>query len=221
MNKRIALLALALAAAPLAASADELGYTYVEGGYQRLDIDNLGEGNGGAINASLAITDNLHVFGGYSRVSEETTITLDPAFAALQLDVDANWYRAGLGFNHGLGESVDLVVRGAYERVHLDVGVSDGVSSGSGDGKADGWSVEAGVRGLLAPRFEGWAMAGYADVSTMDLLGQSVETDEGEDDQAYGRVGAQFKMTPVWGVVGEARVSDEFNQYFLGLRASF
>lgn len=221
MNQRIALLALALAAAPLAASADELGYTYVEGGYQRLDIDGLGEGNGGAINASLAITDQLHVFGGYSRQSEETTLAIDPQAGALRLDADVNWYRAGLGFHEGLGERIDLVMRGAYERVHLDLGVSDDTGSAAGDAKADGWSFESGVRGLLAPRFEGWALAGYADVSNLDVLGDSVETDEDHDDQVYGRIGARYAITPMWGVVGEARVSDEFNQYFLGLRASF
>lgn len=222
MNKRIALLALALAAAPLAASADELGYTYIEGGYQQLDIDDLGEGNGAAINASLAITDKLHVFGGYSRQSEEATGFLGSSFDPVRVEVDINWYRAGLGFNHGFNDRVDLVVRGAYERAHLDVSLHDEFGSfGSGDGKADGWSVEAGVRGLLASRFEGWALAGYADISTVELMSRGVDTDESEDDQAYGRIGAQFKITPVWGVVGEARVSDEFNQYFLGLRASF
>lgn len=221
MNKRIALLALALAAAPLAAPADELGYTYIEGGFQRLDIDNLGEGNGAAVNASLAITDKLHLFGGYSRQSEESTLAVDPDFGTVGLDTDLNWYRVGLGFNHSFNDRLDLVVRGAYERMHADFDVDTGNASGGFDGKAEGWSAEVGLRSLLAERFEGWASVGYADLGDVELAGVDLDTDEGEDDQVYGRVGAQFNITPMWGVVGEARVSDEFNQYFLGLRASF
>lgn len=222
MNKRIALLALALAAAPLAAPAEELSYSYIEGGYQRLDIDDIAEGNGGALNASLAITDKLHVFGGYSRHTEETTLAVDPAFGELRLDTDINLYRVGLGFNHSFNERLDLVVRGAYERAHADFAASDDVGgSGSFDGKVEGYSAEAGVRSLLADRFEGWALVGYADLGDVELAGEDFDTDENEDDQVYGRLGAKFAITPVWGVVGEARVSDEFNQYFLGLRASF
>lgn len=213
MKKQIAL-ALALATASFAASAGDLSYNSVELGYQRTDIDDLGEGDGFALNGSVALSESLHLFGGYARQSEETS-------GDVRLDVDLNTYRVGLGYNLALSERLDLVARGAYERVHGDVRATNGVESFSADGKADGYSAEVGVRGLLADNFEGWAFAGYADVSSINALGETIETDEGEDDQFYGRVGAQWKFSPTWGLVGETRLSDEYNQYFVGLRASY
>ena len=219
--KHLRLLAALLVALPCAAHAAEpLSSTFIEPGYQRTDLDGGGTGDGAAVSASLALGSKLHLFGSYARQSDETTWS-DPGFGDIYVDTDVNSYRVGLGFNHAFNERLHLVVRGAYEREHVDMSFSDGFNSFKIDGRADGWSAEAGVRGLLADTLEGWAMAGYADVSTADVMGESVDTDEDEDDQAYGRLGGQWHFTRGWGVVGEARLSSDFNQYFLGMRASF
>lgn len=217
MKKQLAL-AVVLATASFGATADELSYNYVDLGYQQSDIDDLGDGDGAVVNASVALGESLHLFGSYARQSAEERLFIEDLDDTATLDIDINTYRIGLGYNHAFNERLDLVVRGAYERQHFDVSIAD---IGSGDGKADGYSAEVGVRGLLADRFEGWAMAGYADVGSINVEGESIDGDEGDDDQVYGRLGAQFKFNDTWGIVGETRLSDDYNQYSIGLRASF
>lgn len=217
--KNALVLALALATTPLAATAGGPGYTYAELGWQQTDVDDIGEADGPAFNASVALGENVHLFGGYARQDAEERLFVPELDDTIDLRVDADLYRVGLGYNHSLGERVDLVLRGAYERQHFDVGVR-GLDVRV-DGKSDGWSAEAGVRGLLAERFEGWAAVGYADIGSINLEGESLGTDESEDDEVYGRLGAQFMWNANWGVVGEARVGDDVQQLFVGVRGTF
>ncbi|HEY4556154.1 MAG TPA: Ax21 family protein, partial [Lysobacter sp.] len=72
----------------------------------------------------------------------------------------------------------------------------------------NGYSVEAGVRGALAPNFEGYALAGYED-------GRRYDGD------FYGRVGAQVKFSPMWGLSGDVKFSDGDTQLFIGPRITF
>lgn len=212
-------LALALATTPLAANAGELGYTYAELGWQQTDIDGFDTADGPALNASVALGERFHLFGGYARQDAQADLFVPELGEAVELQLDTDVYRIGLGWNHALTERADLVLRGAYERTHLDLGVAgfDEVV----DGKGDGWSAEAGVRGLLAERFEGWAALGYADATSFNVAGETVGTDEGQDDEVYGRLGAQFMWNANWGVVGEARLADDAHQLFLGVRGTF
>ncbi|GAB3344784.1 outer membrane beta-barrel protein [Lysobacter tyrosinilyticus] len=144
MNKKF-LLALSLAAAlPFTASAaDGLSYNYVEGGYSNTHRDRSVDTDGWNLNGSAAISDNFHVFGGYT--SEE--------YDGLPIEMD-HW-RAGLGYNRPIAGNTDLLARVAYE--------NDKVEAGSFTDRRDGYSTEVGVRSALAPHFEGYALAGYED----------------------------------------------------------
>jgi Ax21 family sulfation-dependent quorum factor len=175
-----------LAALPFAASAaDGVSYTYVEGGYTATNSDG-GDADGWAINGSGAIAPNFHVFGGYSNQEIDGT------------NIDFDQWRLGLGYNHEINSSVDLLTRIAYEK--FDAG---------SNADFDGWSVEAGVRGAFTPNLEGYALAGYEDY------------DHGIDGEFYGRLGAQVKFNPTWGISGDVKFVDSDTQYFIGPRASF
>lgn len=185
--KRTLLALTLLAALPFAASAAEgVSYSFVEGGWTQTDLGNSGtDAKGFAIRGSGAIAPNFHVFGDYSKQEIDDT------------DFDFDQWRLGVGYHQELNTRVDLVTNVAYEKFDAGNGLD-----------FDGYSVEAGVRGALAPNFEGYALAGYED------------SDEFDGD-FYGRVGAQVKFNPTWGINGEVKFADGDRQYFIGPRISF
>lgn len=141
------LLALAfLAALPFAApAADTISYNYVEGGYAKTEGD-LADADGFALNGSVAIAPNFHLFGGWSNQEIDGTN-----------GADFDRWRFGVGYNRTLSPNLDLVTRAAYEK--FDAGrVLD----------VDGYSTEVGVRGAVNPYFEGYAMAGWEDFEQVD-----------------------------------------------------
>jgi len=190
--KRSLLALTLLAALPFAASAaDNVSYNYIEGGYIGTNTDSFGsfrdapDSDGWSVGGSGAIAPNFHVFGNYS--SQE----FDHNFG----DVDR--WRLGVGYNHEINSSVDLLTRVAYEKAEFD------------NIDFDGWSVEAGVRAGLTPNLEAYALAGYEDY------------DQGVDGEFYGRVGAQVKFNQMWGLNGEVKFVDGYTEYFVGPRVSF
>ena len=56
---------------------------------------------------------------------------------------------------------------------------------------------------------EGYLLAGYQDY------------DGGIDGEFYGRLGAQVKFNPMWGISAEVMSIDGDNRFFIGPRASF
>lgn len=183
-----------LAALPMAASAQSVSYNYVEAGYAGINTD-TGDADGFAINGSGAIAPNFHIFGGYSQQELDRT------------NIDIDLWRVGLGYNHAISPSADLVTRVAYEK--FDAGRD--IFGNSLD--ADGWSVEAGIRGAMAPALEGYAMAGFEDG---DAIGGGAR-----DGEFYGRLGAQVKFNPMWGINGDVKFVDGDTQFFVGPRITF
>ena len=136
--KRQLLALAALSVMPFAASAAELSYSYVEAGYNLVDVDPRIEG--GALNGSFAITENFSVFGGYALGDiHNTGISVERA-------------RVGGGYNLGVFGNTDLVVRAGYQRTDTDLASSEAL---------DGYFAEVGLRGQLNPNFEGYILAGY------------------------------------------------------------
>ena len=184
-----------LAALPLAATAAEgVSYNDVEGGYAGTETDG-GDADGWAVNGSGAIAPNFHLFGGYSNQEIDDT------------NIDFDQWRVGVGYNHEVSPRADLVTRVAYEK--FDAG-RDILGN---DLDADGWSVEAGVRGSLTPALEGYAMAGFEDG---DAIGGG-----DRDGEFYGRLGAQVKFNPMWGINGDVKFIDGDTQFFVGPRITF
>ncbi|WP_374012811.1 Ax21 family protein [Pseudoxanthomonas koreensis] len=108
--------------------------------------------------------------------------------------IDFDQYRLGVGYNREIAPRADLVTRVAYEKFDAGSGFD-----------YDGWSAEVGVRGALASNFEGYVMAGYED-------------GDAYDGEFYGRLGAQVKFSPSWGVSGDVKFVDGDTQWLVGPR---
>lgn len=139
MMKKLIALAL-FAVAPVTLVAQELNYSFVEGGYYRTDISGLPDADGWGVGASAALGSNFHMFGNWSNQEFDHS------------SVDFDSYRVGFGYRHGLSDRTDLVARLSYERVDFGYGID-----------AEGYTAEVGLRASLAPKFEGSIFAGYAD----------------------------------------------------------
>ena len=182
----------ALTLSAAASAAEGVSYNYVEAGYIGTNTDG-GDADGFAINGSGAIAPNFHIFGGYSGQKTDDFVVGPTRFEG----VDVDQWRAGLGYNHEISPAADLVTRIAYEKAEVQ-----------GGGSVDGYSVEAGVRGALMPNLEGYALAGYEDGDEFD-------------GDFYGRVGAQVKFNPTWGISGDVKFADGDTQVFIGPRITF
>lgn len=102
--------------------AGGFSYSYLEASYSRADYDGFGgDADGFGIGASVAISDQFHLFGGYSG-------------AELDNSVDADGWNVGVGFNTPISPNMDAVIRASY--VSVEVGPFDD----------DGFAIGAGVR---------------------------------------------------------------------------
>jgi Ax21 family sulfation-dependent quorum factor len=183
MNRKF--LALALTAAlPFGASAADLNYSYIEGGYTEVDLDFGPDADGLAVGGSAALSESIHMFGSYSSVD------------VTGIGGDLDLWRLGLGWNRGINDSNDLVVRANY--VELD---------GPG-GSVDGWEAEVGLRSALTQKFETYVGLGYFDGGDFD-------------GETYGKLGAQYKFNQTWGLAASATFGDGADEYFIGPRISF
>ncbi|MGB3393583.1 MAG: hypothetical protein WA956_08280 [Stenotrophomonas sp.] len=187
------------------------GYTWIEAGAARVDVDMYGideSGNGGYLRGSLAITDDLYLFGGYDRVSkswsadaERGKVTIDQA-------------EIGLGASISLSRRVDFTTELSLLRLggELDYTARDYPEDDvSGSDYLYAGKLMLGIRARPVSRLELWAKAGYLRVDESWLI----------DDSAVGNVGIQYRFTPNWGVVGEAEFYEDVRFYRLGVRASF
>lgn len=172
-------------AVPFAASA-EFDYTYLEGGYERLEVDGVDEaGDGLGLRGSLAVGDNFHLLGGLHSAE----------FEVGPVDVDYDAWEAGLGYNRALGPNVDFVGSLSYVGAELDFN-DDALSVFDVDG--DGYRADVGLRGRLAPAVELDGGIRYTDVDQGDetsayvrgLFGSGsirllTEVEAGEDGEIY------------------------------------
>ena len=149
--KRILLAA--VLALPLAAQASEdLSYSYIGFGATYVDPDGFSGENGFGAEASGAITENFHLFGGFQ------TVDIDN-----EADVD-NW-NVGIGYNMGINDNLDLVARLSYEQT--DVSFSD-PDLDDFDGSDDGVGLRVGVRNAFNENFEGGVGVAYTNYSGSD-----------------------------------------------------
>lgn len=206
--KKTLVLALALAAAPFAAPAAGLSYTFVEGGYTRLHADEATLGDpeldGAYVRGSYDLGSGLNLIGGIARVSEDYALA-----PGVRLDLDLTQYELGLGYHQAMSDRVDFVGELAWVRVDLDTEAA----GTRADEHVNGGRAAIGVRGAFNDVLEGSLKANYYDGG--DFEGGFT-----------GVLGAQFRINPTWGITaeiehGELLVSDEDTRYMVGVRASF
>ncbi|MCC4593261.1 outer membrane beta-barrel protein [Xanthomonas sacchari] len=202
------ILAALLAAAPFAASAEGLSYNYVEGGWNRTEINvnaSSEDITGGYLRGSWQIAEPAYVFAGYQRASED--FVLSEVYTA---KVTVQQASLGIGYRQEMTERVDFIADASVLRVKAEADLrEDGVRLGRGSDSSTLGAVNLGVRGKPSPRTEAWIKAGYIDGS---------DADEGK---FVGTVGGQINFTRTWGMVGEFEYIDDASQYKVGVRASF
>jgi Ax21 family sulfation-dependent quorum factor len=193
-----------LAALPFAASASDLSYNYVEGGYTR--INGLGtKVDGAAINGSIALGSRFHVFGGYETIEfPGQNVSIGNGTTVNTFDVDADNWNLGFGYNHSLSQSTDLVARLGYRDWDFD-----NPFGGSGH-SFKSYFTEVGARSQLMPNLEGYLYAGYEKTEG-----------SGQSGDYYGRLGGQYNFNKSWGLVADAKFGSGAEQYFFGPRFSF
>jgi len=211
MRKMLVLAAALLAAAPMAASAaDAMSYTYVEGGWTQLQINNPGSNDkldGGYVRGSFAIAEQVYVFGGYSQVSKTYDLSDDLGRASLKQELSQP--ELGIGYHMPFSDRLDFTTDIAWLRINDELTL-----------KQDDWDdrkykfhnnagrATLGLRGKPSRRTEAWVKAGYIDGSDMD-------------GEWTGTLGGQVNFTRAWGLVGEVQYYDDITQYSVGVRASF
>jgi hypothetical protein len=124
---------LLLAALPFAAQAEDISYSYIDLGYNEVNIDNGPTGDGFGLRGSVGIAENFFVFADYS------SFDFDGG-----LDVDL--YSVGLGGKISVAEDVDLVGRIGYAEVDASF---EGFS-----GDESGYTVAGGVRSRITEGLE-------------------------------------------------------------------
>lgn len=119
-------------------------YTYVEGGWQHLDLTGVNYLDGGDTNGdgffgggSYAINDLFHAFASYGGANLDTSGG----------DVDLTELNVGGGVRYPATDTIDIVGRLSYVDVNADP--SDG-----GSDSDTGYRIEAGVRGMATPVIE-------------------------------------------------------------------
>jgi len=138
---------LVLAALPIASGAQELNYTFVEGGYINSDIDTgpfNADGDGLGVRGSFAINEKFHAFGAHA--------TQD-----LDLDLDTDQLELGVGRHWRLQENVDFI--GELSWVDVDL------NSPFGGTDDDGLGLGAGLRGRLNSSLELEGRLNYVDLN--------------------------------------------------------
>lgn len=145
------------------ALAEGPSYNYVEGAYQRVDID-LGpadvDGDGFRIGGSFEIGEMWQVVANYG-------------MADLDFDVDFDQLSLGGGFHAPVTDNVDFVANFVYVRVEA--------SAGGFDADDDGLGMSIGLRGFAADRLE---LAGFIDYVDLD--------DSGDDTSIRGQAWYSF-----------------------------
>ena len=143
--KKVLLLVLLVVAGP--AAADGLSYNYVQAAYASADIDadDMGidvDGDGWAIGGSVAVSDNVHLFGGYTALG-------------LDFGVDYDEFNLGVGYNHSITENVDFVAGLSYIK-----GEAEAFGMSADD---DGYGLSIGLRSKLSDTIELEGGIQYAD----------------------------------------------------------
>lgn len=147
MNKLNIILPLLLISTS-AFSSDSPNWTYVEGSYIKVEIDDADEEpDGFGIAGSALLGDNFILNANYRSVSEDV----------LGYDVDLNFTSLGFGMRYGATDTTDIFGIISYENIELDV-------EDFGDEDESGYGVRIGARSMLTDSLELTGAIGYIDI---------------------------------------------------------
>jgi hypothetical protein len=130
----IKLAAALVLAVPAAASAQDLGFNYVEGGFITSfvnDIEDSGTisgpggtlelesdaGGGGFFGGAFEVGENLHLFGEYSSAGQELEVS--DGVTTVEGEYDVVRWRLGVGYAHALSSTTQLYGRLSYDNTEF------------------------------------------------------------------------------------------------------
>jgi len=179
---------------PGGAIAEGPNWTFLEAGYQRMDVDDPMfdyKPDGFVVNGSFAFNDNFFMFGSYGIVE-------DRVFTGSDLEYTA--WDAGLGYNVDLTENTDMFVAASYVWAELDDGmfaIDD-----------DGYGASLGIRSLVNS-FDLGAAVEYVDFGGQD------------GDDVSLSLGAAYFFNDYFAACLNGNVGDDVTSYGLALRFAF
>jgi len=138
--------ATALVAFSLPAFAERPEYSFVDIGYQRIDLDVAGtsiDGDGYGLGGSLEVGDMWQAFVSYGT-------------AEFDFGIDLDEIAVGGGFHGSLSPTSDFVLNLAYIRADA--------SSVLGSADEDGFGISIGMRNRITPKIELAGFVNYVDV---------------------------------------------------------
>ena len=228
MNTRKTVLALAVAAAlavPLAASAQGLGFNYLEANYVNVDLDlsesftdeegtfsiKTDNGDGFHVGGAWEVWENLHLFGEYSQASQDLvfTATIGGETESFKDDFDVIRYRVGLGYAYPVSSEMSLYGRVSYDYLEFDFDIDSVDDSGVG--------AEVGLVWAAMPQFHVQPYVRYTSVGEVDTREDS--SDSFDSDVLFG-VGVRYFFTGNFALQGGYE-SGEITTWSLGLRYAF
>lgn len=117
------------------AAAEDLNYTFLQGSFERVEIDASGfEGDTLGLNGSYALSDNVHIFGGFGLTD-------------FDLDVERTSLDIGIGYNTPISETVDLVGTLSYVSQEFDAPGQTSIDD-------NGYGLGLGLRAVLSESIE-------------------------------------------------------------------
>lgn len=162
-------------------------WTWIDAAYQQVDFDDVDEeADVLGLDGSWAATERVHVFTGYRNGD------VDTRFGALDVDE----LELGIGVNPQLTETVDLYGRVGWATAEIDLGGFDDVDD-------DGFTLAAGLRAMVLPRWE--------------LNGGLRHVDLGDDDTEL-TLGTVYNFTPRVAVTGDVAFGDDATTWGIGVR---
>ena len=186
-------LLIGLLAFSAAASADGFSYNYLTLGYGNVEIFDA-DGDGFNLGGSYAFSDNIHGFLGY-----ET--------GELESIVDATRIRAGIGYNTGLTDALDMYARLSYESIDLDVPAILVPILGLGDSDESGYGVGIGGR--------------FRATDQLELNGGIKHVDYGDFDETSLEIGGVYSFNDKWSLGLQGDFGDDISTYALSGRFYF
>jgi len=175
------------------AQADDLSYTYVEGGFARIDIEDVDEGDGLFIGGSMGFGTNWLAFVEYG--------TADFDVAGVDATIDE--LQVGFGHHYPIAKGVDFVGRIAY----VDQSVDVDTPFGSVSADDSGYMLSAGVRGRALER--------------LDLMGEIEYVDVGDGDDTGIMLRGLYDFTDMFSLGARLGYSDDATEYGLFARLTF
>lgn len=173
---------------PLAAGASNFSYTYVEGSYGSVSVDDSAgdfDGDVWGISGSWQFHDMAFAYGGYE-------------MGDYDFDIDTDAFEVGLGLAFPVGQTVDFALGAGYVDVSVDL-------PGFGSDDDNGYSAFAGIRAGFGGAFQVDAGASYVDLS-----------DSGSD-TTYSIIG-RYYFTEAWAVGAGYQTADDADAWLVTVR---